>query len=195
MILGFVSLQSPDDPIGDPYFTIMELLIILIVPLMVLCMVAVYAYSPPEARAYSLAALVFMALMAGISSSLHFVVLTVSRQVAAAGLPSPGLLFSFEWPSVVYTLDILAWDWFFALSILFAAPAFRSGRLERSLRALMILCGVLSLGGLLGVPLANMQIRDIGIAGYAVVSIPVFLLMGIVFGRAPNGSGREDGRQ
>ena len=70
MVLGFVSLQSPDDPIGDPYFTIMELLIILIVPLMVLCMVSVHAYAPPGARAYSLAALGFMALMAGISSTL-----------------------------------------------------------------------------------------------------------------------------
>jgi hypothetical protein len=96
---------------------------------------------------------------------------------------------------VVYTLDILAWDWFFALSILFAANAFRSGKLERSLRALMILSGVLSRGGLLGVPPANMQIRDVGIAGYAVVTILVFLVMGIVFGRSPSSSSLEDGRK
>ena len=182
-VLGFLSLESPEDPIGDPYFTMMELLIVLIVPLMVASMIAVHAYAPPEARAYSLAALVFMSVMAGITSSVHFVVLTVSRQIAATGLAWVPLFLSFKWPSVVYTLDILAWDWFFALSMLFAAPVFKGGRLEMAVRILMIISGVLSLAGLLGVPLANMQVRNIGIIGYAVVAIAVFLLLGIVFGR------------
>lgn len=31
-ILGFLSLKSPQEPIGEPYFTLMELLIILIAP-------------------------------------------------------------------------------------------------------------------------------------------------------------------
>jgi len=33
------------------------------------------------------------------------------------------------------------------------------------------------------VPLANMSVRNIGILGYAGVSMVVFLLLGIVFGR------------
>jgi hypothetical protein len=84
---------------------------------------------------------------------------------------------------VAYTLDILAWDVFFALSILFAAPVFKSGRLETTIRIVMIVCGVLSLAGLIGVPLANMQVRNIGVIGYALVSPVVFLLLGILFGR------------
>jgi len=36
---------------------------------------------------------------------------------------------------------------------------------------------------LIGVPLADMQIRNIGIIGYGVVAPIVFLLLGIVFGR------------
>jgi ABC-type long-subunit fatty acid transport system fused permease/ATPase subunit len=40
-ILGLLSLKSPQDPIGDPYFTLMELLIVVIVPLMVVTMIAV----------------------------------------------------------------------------------------------------------------------------------------------------------
>jgi hypothetical protein len=47
----------------------------------------------------------------------------------------------------------------------------------------MILSSVLSLLGLLGVPLADMQVRNIGIVGYTVVVFFVFLLLGIVFGR------------
>jgi hypothetical protein len=34
------------------------------------------------------------------------------------------LFLSFKWPSVSYALTILAWDVFFALSVLFAAPVF-----------------------------------------------------------------------
>ena len=183
LVLGFLSLKSPQDPIGDPYFTLLELLIILIAPLMVASMVAVHAYAPPDVKAYSFMTLVFMILAAGISSSVHFVILTVSRQIEAAGLTWAPLFFSFKWPSVAYTLDILAWDWFFALSMLFAAPVFKTGRLEITVRILMIVSGVLSLAGLIGVPLADMQVRNIGIIGYAVVAPIVFLLLGIIFGR------------
>ena len=183
-VLGFLSLESPQDPIGDPFFTIMELLIVLIAPLMVVSMVAVHAYASPEVKVYSLTALIFMILLAGITSSVHFAILTVSRQLEAMGLAGASLLFSFKWPSVAYTLDILAWDWFFALSMLFAAVVFKRGRLEKTLQVLMIVSGVLSLAGLLGVPLANMQVRNIGIIGYAVVTLFIFPLLGIVFGRA-----------
>ena len=179
-ILGFRSLKSPDDAICDPFFSVMELLIIFIAPFMVVSMVAVHAYAPPDAKIYSLTALIFTILMAGITSSVHFVILTMSRQLEAN---SVSWLLSFKWPSVAYTLDILAWDWFFALSMLFAAPVFGVGRLEQTVRILMIVSGVLSLAGLIGVPLANMQIRNIGIIGYGVVAPVVFLLLGIVFGR------------
>jgi hypothetical protein len=84
---------------------------------------------------------------------------------------------------VTYTLDILAWDFFFALSMLFAAPVFKAGRLETAVRWLLIVSGVLSLAGLIGVPLANMQVRNIGIVGYVPVAVVAFLLLGLVFGR------------
>ena len=83
---------------------------------------------------------------------------------------------------MAYTLDILAWDWFFALSVLFAATVFKATRLERTLRYVLLASGVLSLIGLFGVPLAIMHVeywltvRNIGIIGYAVVSPIAFLL-------------------
>jgi len=48
LALGILSLKSPQDPIGDPYFTIMELLILFMAPLMVVSMVAVHAYAPSD---------------------------------------------------------------------------------------------------------------------------------------------------
>ena len=180
-ILGFLSLNSPQDPISDPYFTIMEILIILIAPLMLISLVTVNAYATPEAKVYSFISLVFMIIVTVITSSVHFSILTVSRQITSTGLAGFQSLFSFQWPSVVYTLDILAWDWFFALSMFFAVPVFKGPNLNILLRVLMIISGTLSLAGLVGVPLADMQIRNIGIIGYAFVAPLVFLLIGIIF--------------
>ena len=84
---GLLSLQSSQQPIEDPFFSILEVLIILLAPLMVAVMVSVHAWTPPEAKTYSLAALVFMSLLAGVTCSVHFVILTVSRQIGSAGLP------------------------------------------------------------------------------------------------------------
>ena len=187
--LGFLSLQSPQDPIGDPFVSLMELLIVILAPLYVVGMVAVHAYAPLEMKVYSLTALIFMILLAGLTSAVHFVVLTVGMQLQADGLTWAPLLFSWRWPSVVYALDILAWDWFFALAMLLAAPVFKVGRLEKTVRVLMLVSGLLSLAGLLGVPLADMQVRNIGIIGYAVVAPIVFLLVGIVFGRTQPATG------
>jgi hypothetical protein len=200
-ILGFLSLKNPLDQIGDPYFTMMEILIFLMAPFMVVSMIAVHAYATTDVKAYSFTALVFMIVMAVITSSIHFVVLTVSRQIEAAGFTWAPLFFSFSWPSVAYTADILAWDWFFALSILFAVPVFKGDGLERVLRYLIIASGILSLVGLLGVPLAIMNVgywvtvRNIGIVGYALVAPVAFLLMGIVFGRSQREPGLARPRQ
>jgi hypothetical protein len=193
LVLGLLSLTSSQDPIGDPYFSMMELLILPMAPLMVVSMVAVHAYAAREAKAYSFVALAFMILLAGITSSVHFVILTLSSQIDAARLPWLPLFLSFTWPSVPYALDILAWDFFFALAMLFAAPVFTGGRLETTVRILLIVSGVLSLVGLIGVPLAHMHVwfwyavRNIGILGYAGVAPVAFLLMGMLFGRTQQG--------
>ncbi len=186
-ILGFLSLKSPLDPIGNPYVSIMELLIIPLTLLYLISMVSIHAYATPEVKVYSLVALCLMIVLSCISSCVHFVVLAVGPEISATVKIWGSLLISWNWPSIVYALDILAWDWFFALSMLFASLVFKgSSGLEKSIRILMIISGVLSLAGLIGVPLGNMQIRNIGIIGYAIVSPVVFLLIGILFGRVPD---------
>ena len=183
-LFGFLSLQSPQDAIGDPFLSIMALLIVLMAPLMVSSMIAVHAYASPELKAYSLLALALMILLAGITSSVNFAILAVSRQIAATQFPWLTLFLPYQWPSsIAYALDILAWDWFFALSMLCAAPVFREGKLEKVVRILMIVSGVLCLVGLISVPFADMLTLRVGIIGYGVVAPIVFLLLGMVFGR------------
>jgi hypothetical protein len=107
----------------------LELEIIVMMPAIVALFVAVHAWTPARAKTLSLSSVVFMGVLAGITCSLHFVVLTLSRQAEFADQPWLPLFMTFEWPSVVYALDILAWDIFFALAILFAAPVFSGSRL------------------------------------------------------------------
>src|SRR3712207_4474874 len=122
LTVGLLSLESPQQSIGDPMFTILEVLIIIMMPAMVALMVAVHAWAPMKAKTLSLTSVVFMGLLAGVICIVHFCILTLSRQPEFSGQSWLPLVLSFNWPSVVYALDILAWDVFFPLSMLFAAP-------------------------------------------------------------------------
>jgi Na+/proline symporter len=73
------------------------------------------------------------------------------------------------------------------------APVFKAGRLENIVRILMVVSGVLSLAGLIGIPLADMQVRMIGVLGHAAVPPFAFLLVGIVFKRAQRAFGETVG--
>jgi len=183
LAVGLVTLSSPRQPIGDPMFTILEVLIIAMMPAMVALMVAVHAWAPTRAKTLSLISVVFMGLLAGLTCSVHFVILTLSRQPEFAGQPWVPLVLSFEWPSVAYALDILGWDFFFALSMLFAAPVFRGSRLAAWIRVLMIVSGMLALAGLSGVVVGDMQLRNIGLVGYVGVFLVVAALMAVLFYR------------
>ncbi len=199
LIVGFLSLQSPQQPIGEPMFSILEVLIIVMMPAMVALMVAVHAWAPVDAKALSLTAVVFMGLVAGVTCCVHFVILTLSRQPAFAGQAWLPLFLSFRWPSVVYALDILGWDFFFPLSMLFAAPVFGGSRLAVSIRVLMIASGALALAGLSGVVTGDMQLRNIGIVGYLGVFLVVACLLAVLFSRTrpvvpPGGRTADDGR-
>jgi hypothetical protein len=184
LTVGLASLESPQEPIGDPMITILEVLIISMMPAMVALMVAVHAWAPMHAKTLSLTSLIFMGLLAGVTCSLHFVILTLSRQPEFTGQPWLPLVFSFNWPSVAYALDILGWDVFFALSMLFAAPVFQGSRLAAWIRVLMLASGVIALAGLSGVVVGDMQLRNIGIVGYVGVFVVVAALLTVFFYRA-----------
>jgi len=190
LTVGFISLESPSDQIGDPMFSILEILIIALMPAMVALMVAVYSWAPVRQRTLGMLAVIFMSLLAGVTMSLHFVILCVSRQPAFAALPWLPLLTSFTWPSVAYALDILAWDVFFALSMLFAAPCFRGGGLAAWVRGFMVASGVLALAGLSGVVAGDMALRNIGIVGY----VPVFLVVTLLLARLFSTTEVREGR-
>jgi len=185
MAAGFVAGGGLSAPIRDPYLAVMELLILLLAPALVVAFAALYHYASPSGKTLSLSALVLVALMAGMTVCVHFVVLSVGRQVNETTLPGFARLFSWTWPSMIYALDIAAWDFCLGIALVLVAPVFSGSRLARWVRYGAILSGLLCLAGLTGAILGNMNFRNIGIVGYAVVLPVVMLLMGRLFWRTP----------
>ena len=184
LAVGLLSLGSSREPISEPYFSILEILILAMMPMMVLLMVCVHAWTPVAWKTFSLASVIFMSSLAVVTSSVHFVILSMSSASIFIAQPSFALLFSFRWPSIPYALDILGWDVFFALSMLFAAPGFVGDRLKNSVRILTIVSGILAFAGLIGPLIGDMRFRMIGVVGYAVVFPVIALLLGRLFYRS-----------
>jgi hypothetical protein len=162
-----LALFGLTEPIADPVLAIMEVLTLLSAPALVVVMAAVHGYAPPERKTYSLTALAFMILAAGATSAVHFVELTAFRQMGTAGI---------AWPSGAYALELLAWDVFLGLSLLFAAPVFENHGLARVVRRGLLVSGFLCLAGVLGPALGDMRLQRVGVLGYAGV-LPLVCLM------------------
>lgn len=150
---------------------------------MVAFMLALHAWAPQQDRAFALGAVAFMSMCAALTCAVHFAVLTLSRQPAFGGQAGAREVFSFHWPSVAYALDILAWDLFFPIAAMFAALAVQGPGLAAMVRRLFYLSAALALAGLAGVPLADMQVRNIGIIGYAVLFPVAAAFMTLIFRR------------
>jgi hypothetical protein len=165
-VVGFVSLGNTSDPLPDPYLAIAEVLILVMAPIMVMLMLAIHECAGAHAKAFTRVALGWMMAAAAFTITVHFVELTVARHIDPATFPGYARIFDFEWPSMLYAVDIVAWDVFFGLSLLFAAPAFAN---NAKVRAGLVTSGSLCLVGLVG-PFANaLAWRTIGILGYTIV--------------------------
>lgn len=164
--IGLATLPSPSHPIQDPWFTTMELLILAIAPCMVAFAVGVHERASEDRRPAALLAVMFMSLCVGVTCCVHFSVLVLRRQPEFAGTEWWAQVFAFRWPSVVYALDVLAWDVFFALGAGCMALALPRQSLARTL---LFASAALALASLAGVPTGDMRLRNVGILGYALL--------------------------
>jgi hypothetical protein len=73
-----------------------------------------------------------MMASAAFTTVVHFVQLTVARHINPATFPGYARILDWRWPSAFYAVDIVAWDVFFGLALLFAVPAF-AGRRDATL--------------------------------------------------------------
>lgn len=162
------------EPIADPVLAIMEILTLLSAVPLVTLMASIQDRSSASRSALGFSALAFASLCAGVTSTVHFVELTAARQMGGSGI---------AWPSRVYAAELLAWDIFLGLALLFAAPLFFRDELERLVRRVLLLCGGLCIVGAIGPAVGNMRLQLVGVFGYAVVLPLACVLMARVFGR------------
>src|SRR3974377_1925764 len=71
-------------------------------------------------------ALGWMLLMAGFTMTVPLVPLTVVPRIDPSSIHGFQYLFTWQWPSVPYGVDIVAWDIFFGLALLLVAPVFHA---------------------------------------------------------------------
>jgi hypothetical protein len=126
-----------------------------------------------------------MILLAAVTCSIHFVQLVAIRRMEPAAMRAlaPIVSLPWKWPSIMFALDLLAWDLFFGLSMLLAAPIFEGSKLQMALRRVMFLSGSLCLAGLPGPALGDLRFQSIAIVGYAGLGPVVFLLLSLVLSR------------
>lgn len=173
--LGFaVARFGLHEPIGDPQLAIMEVLTLLSAPALLIVMAAVHEYASADRRIFGVVALAFTVVFTGITSTVHFVELTASRQLGAGGI---------VWPSHAYAAELLAWDWFLGIALLFAAPVFSGTGSEAAVRRGLWISGGLALAGTMGPLLGDMRLQRIGILGYACVLPIVFYMLARLFFR------------
>jgi hypothetical protein len=159
-LVGVVMRPATRDVLSqvEPYLTILEVLMVLVAIALVVMMAALYSWAPAHAKTPALAALAFITIFAILTCGAHFVSLTVGRRIDERGTSVLVRQLSFaQWPTVALSIDLLAWDVFLGLSLLFVAPAFRGDRLQDLLRITMLTGGTLCLSGTLGPYLPTLE--------------------------------------
>jgi hypothetical protein len=174
VVLGIgVARFGLDRPITDPVLAIMEVLTLLSAPALLVTLAAVNEAAAPPQKHWGTVAFAFGILFTGLTSAVHFIELTARRQIGTGSL---------VWPSPAYAAELLAWDWFLGLALLFAAPVFvgDAPQIRRVRRAFRV-TGALCLVGTIGPVLGDMRLQRLGIVGYAVALPLTFFFLARLF--------------
>ncbi len=175
----------------EPYLATAEILTAVGAVLQVVLFAAIHATTRPPTRIFSLIALGWMFAMATLTVAVHVGQLTVGRRIDPAAMPQLRYVFGWQWPSLLYAVELTAWHLLFGLSLLFAAPVFGGGGRPAVVRVGFYAAGALCLIGFIGPAAGNLSWRFIGVFGYGVVFPVVCVILGMVFRDAALA---EDGR-
>ena len=150
-------------PIVVPVLAIMELLTIASALPLLWLFVARHACVATAQRIWATLALCSCATFAFATMGVHLVELTAGRAAGKYGM---------VWPSVIYAIELCAWDFLLGLALLFAAGAPPTQHTSNRLRHWLRITGALCLAGLIGPLVSNLRLQLVGVFGYAVL-LPV----------------------
>jgi hypothetical protein len=166
---GLATAEPGTGRIRDPIRILMELVTMVAGLFLMALGAALHHLVDRSKRLLTLLGVLFLAACGTVTCGVHFVSLTVAEPLLRANSSLEPLL-TLGWPTVPMSLDILAWDFFFGLGFLFLGWALL-GTGGRTAGAVMVASGVLSIAGLVALPLGNMGVRFIGVFGYTVLPV------------------------
>jgi len=170
----------------EPFLVIAEVLTLISAPLIVFLIAAIHECTPRSARVFSLTALGWILLLAGSTIIVHFVNLTLWRQIGVQQQIDYARFLGWEWPSMLYAIELVAWHLFFGLSMFFTAFAFKGNGIEKAARIALMATGLLCIIGLIGPLMGDLIWRTIGIAGYGFGFPIACIMIARVFRNAPS---------
>ena len=156
-------------------------------PIMVVVMASLHAITPIEKKVFSQIALGFTLLFAIAVSINRFTQLGVVQQSIAAGkVDGLNWFLPYGDRSVMLGLEYMGWSWFLGLGLIFAAPLFTHGKLQRWLRGLLLLYGTLALVSSIGF-LINSLLSLLGFVAWGIILFMVTGLLAVYFRKAQTG--------
>ena len=160
---------------------------ILLAPTFVVLMACIHAYAPEPKKIYSRIGLSFALIYAVVILVDYYLQLTVVVPSLQAGETEGLSLFTQYDPHGLFiALESLSYT-MLTLALLFAAPVFAGGRVERAIRGLFVLSFVLAVAAFVGLAVLGHDLIAFEVTVLMVIWIVLIasgLLLGIVFRRA-----------
>lgn len=157
--------------------TVMELLTIWAAIVILLFMAELYSGCTQERKRQGLIALILTTCMAVVTISNHFIYMTVLNQLYR-GAAMPDWLLLDGWPSLSKGLECVSWAFFLGLAMLYAAKVLEELK-SQAIAWTMRVFAILTLAGLAGPLLGNMNLYILSTIGYSlgflVISIEMIL--------------------
>jgi hypothetical protein len=169
----------------EPYLAIAEALSIIGACILIVLMATIHICAPRGLKVFSLIAFGWILLLVGFTCAVHFVNLTLLRQLEPGQRIEFVRFIGWEWPSMLYAIELTAWHLFFGMSMLFTALVFKGNGREKTVRGGLLLTGFLCLIGLSGPLIGNLNWRLMGAFSYGFIFPFVCIFVALIFKNAP----------
>ncbi len=161
--------------------TVMELLTVWAAIVIVQFMLELYRSSSENSKSQGLAALLYAVCMAVVTISNHFIYITVLTQLYQKD-NMPDYLLLDGWPSISKGLECVSWGFFLGISMLYASAVFREWE-SKALVWIMRIFGILTLAGLMGPVLNNMNFYMLSTIGYSLGFLVISIELLVYFNK------------
>jgi hypothetical protein len=169
--------------------TLTQVVAFLLGPLSLILLCSLHDYAPNDKKVLTRVGLGCIITTMALGSQMYFVHFNVMRLIITRR-PLNGLEQFVEWNpnSVLAASGLLAWTLFWGLALLFVAPIFSGGRLERGLRYTSLICGSCGILGTVGFLFEIVVFMMIYFVGALVAGTTLYVLESLLFKRLENGA-------